>query len=235
MTAGLLLAALARGYSGFGFSALLVASWSLVVEPSRAVALALVMEVVASVMQAFSVWRLVPWKRVGLLTLGALLGTPAGVWLLATQSAERMKLGVALFVLIAAGALLAGFRFKRQATPTGTASVGVVSGVANGAVAMGGLPVAVFLAAEGGHPAQMRAALIAYFFLLDIYGLCLLAEKGIAGPATFADALIALPIVAVGIWYGTRRFAGTTPQSFRRTTLWILIGLGVIGIARAML
>ena len=234
MGAGLFVAALARGYSGFGFSALLVSSWSLVVEPSRAVALALVMEVIASVMQAFSVWGMIPWRRVAILTLWAIIGTPAGVWLLANLPSDAMKLGVAVFVLIAAVALLMGFQFKRNASPAGTATIGMVSGVANGAVAMGGLPVAIFLTAEGGSPAKMRAALIAYFFLLDLIGLGFLAQTGIVRSATFADALVAFPILVIGMWYGTRRFLGTTAESFRRTTLWILIGLGLIGIARVV-
>ena len=42
MLAGLALGALARGYSGFGFSAILVSSWALVTDPARAVVVALV-------------------------------------------------------------------------------------------------------------------------------------------------------------------------------------------------
>ena len=45
MALGLFFAALARGYSGFGFSAVLVSSWSLVTDPARAIAVALMLEV----------------------------------------------------------------------------------------------------------------------------------------------------------------------------------------------
>lgn len=235
MAAGLLMASVARGYSGFGYSALLVGSWSLVADPARAVALALVMEVLASVIQSRSVWKLIPWPRVAILLLGAAMGTPAGVWLLANLPAQQMKLGVAIFVLVAASALLAGLRLRRKATRTGTAAVGVVSGVANGAVAMGGLPVALFLTAQGDDPARMRAALIAYFFLLDILGLAFLWSEGMVHAATFADAALALPLLVAGMWYGTRRFLVASAESFRRTTLWILIGLGLLGIAAHLL
>ena len=234
MATGLLLASLARGYTGFGFSALLVSSWSLVTSPARAVALALVMEVIASIVQASSVWRAIPWRRVGYLMLGATLGTPAGVWLLAHIAPQTMKLGIALFVLMAAITLLAGFRLKRKASSLGTASIGVVSGVANGAVAMGGLPVAIFFTALRDDPIRMRAALIAYFFLLDLMGLAFLAREGLLGEETLVHAIVALPILLIGMWYGTRRFLGTTPEAFRRTTLWILIGLALAGIARSV-
>lgn len=234
MAAGLLLASLARGYSGFGFSALLVASWSLVTEPSRAVALALVMEVAASTVQAYSVWQAIRWRRVWLLLGGAVMGMPFGVWLLAHLPASLMKVGVASFVLVLAVALLAGFKLKRTATSTDTTVVGVVSGVANGAVAMGGLPVALFLSADGDSPAGIRASLIAYFFLLDLIGLAFLAHEGILGQETFIHAIVAFPLLVTGIWFGARHFFGATAASFRRTTLCLLVGLGLIGIGQAL-
>jgi uncharacterized membrane protein YfcA len=234
MAVGLLLASLARGYSGFGFSALLVASWSLVTEPSKAVALALVMEVTASIVQAHSVWQAIRWRRVWLLLGGAVIGTPFGVWLLAHQPANLMRLGVASFVIVMAVALLAGFKLKRSATSADTAVIGVVSGVANGAVAMGGLPVAIFLSADGDSPARIRASLIAYFFLLDLIGIAFLAHERILGQETFVHAIVAFPLLVTGMWLGTRHFFGATAASFRRTTLWLLIGLGLIGIGQAV-
>ncbi len=233
MAVGLLLASLARGYSGFGFSALLVASWSLVTEPSKAVALALVMEVTASIIQAYSVWQAIRWRRVWLLLGGAVLGTPLGVWLLAHQPANLMRLGVALFVLVMAVTLLAGFKLKRTATSADTVGVGVVSGVANGAVAMGGLPVAIFLSAGADSPTHIRASLIAYFFLLDLVGIAFLAHEGILVRETFVHAVVAFPLLLIGMWFGTRHFFGATAESFRRTTLWILIALALVGIAQS--
>jgi uncharacterized membrane protein YfcA len=234
MVAGALAASLARGYTGFGYSALLVASWSLVMSPARAVAVALVMEVVASILQAVSIWRSIPWRQVGFLLLGAACGTPAGVWLLAQLAPERMRLVVAVFVLIAAIALLAGVRLKARAGDAGTAAVGLVSGVANGAVAMGGLPVAIFLTAGGDNPFRIRAALIAYFFLLDLMGLGFFAQAGLLGGETFAFAAFAFPLLVAGMWYGTRRFFATTVEKFRRTTLWVLIALALIGLVRSV-
>jgi uncharacterized membrane protein YfcA len=234
MAAGLFVAAVARGYSGFGFSALLVASWSLVTDPARAVALTLAMEVVASLLQAASVWRQIPWRRVAFLVAGAALGTPAGVWLLAHVPAGTMKLAIALFVLAAAVAMLAGMQLKKKAGGAGTAAVGVASGVANGAVAMGGVPVVLFLAADGDSPARIRASLVAYFFLLDLMGLAFLAREGLVGPGTLEDAVCALPILVIGLWLGARQFLGATPESFRRTTLWLLFGLALLGIARSV-
>jgi uncharacterized protein len=234
MAAGLFVAALARGYSGFGFSALLVSSWSLVTDPVRAVTLAVTLEVIASVIQAFSVWRDIPWRRVALLLGGAAIGSPAGVWLVAHASERALRLGIALFVLATVLALSAGFTLRRRPSAAGTAAVGVVSGLVNGAVAMGGLPVVLFFTADGDSPQRIRALVIAYFFLLDLMAIAWMARSGLVGSATGVDALAALPLLVLGMWLGGRHFLGATPESFRRITLLLLGGLAILGIARSL-
>lgn len=108
MLLGLAVGAFARGYSGFGFSAILVSSWALVTDPAKAVVVALCLEVSASIMQAISVWKDVPWKRVALLMAGAVIGTPIGVMVLASAPPEPLKLAIAVFVLISAALLYRG-------------------------------------------------------------------------------------------------------------------------------
>ena len=234
MALGLGMASLARGYSGFGFSALLVASWSLVGAPSQAVAVTLVLEVVASIVQAASVWRDVPWKRVGSLLVGAVIGVPVGVLFLANVAPNGIRVGLAIFVLVAAGLMLAGWKRQRRSGPAGVAAVGVVSGIANGAVGMGGLPVALFLTAEGDSPRAIRAAAIAYFFLLDSGSFALLSAQGLVAAPTLGLAAASFPILLLGMWIGGKHFHVTTPETFRRITLCLLVLLAVLVLLRAL-
>ena len=235
MIIGLILASLARGYSGFGFSALLISSWALVTDPAKAVVLALMLEMTASVFQAASVWKDIPWKRVGLLLAGAVIGTPAGVYLLAQTDPDILRLGIAAFVLISALALMSGLKLKTKSHPSSTAAVGVASGVCNGAVAMGGLPVALFLTADGDNPRVIRAAIIAYFFLLDLIGLGFLGHQGLISFDIFQMAILSLPVLLIGMYLGQRHFLGATPEGFRRVTLILLITLSTLGIIRAFM
>ena len=99
---------------------------------------------------------------------------------------------------------------------------------------MGGLPVALFLTAEGDLPRQLRASVIAYFFLLDITGLIFLARESVITSEMLSLAVICLPVVALGVWLGGKRFLGTTPDSFRRTTLVMLMAIATIGILRGL-
>ena len=235
MALGLFFAALARGYSGFGFSAVLVSSWSLVTDPARAIAVALMLEVAASIVQAVSVWKEIPWRRVAILLAGALIGSPLGVYFLATLPLDVMRLVVSLFVLVSASLMLLGWKLRKKASEWGTGAVGIASGVANGAVGMGGLPVALFLTAAGDSPARIRAAIVAYFFFLDIIGLTFLLRADLVFPSTALSAVIAFPVMMIGMFLGARHFLGATPESFRRVTLFMLLLIAAIGLAKTFM
>ncbi len=230
---GLLVAAFSRGYSGFGFSALVVASGSLVTDPINVVPLAIVLEVIASVMQAFGVWKQIDWKRVGLLCAGALVGNPLGIALLTYLSSGSLRVAIAVFIMTASAVLLYGWHLKRRTGIAGTALVGLGSGTANGATALGGLPVALFFVAGREEPAVMRANLVAFFFLTDFYAGGLLASQGILNLETLHAALWGLPLLIVGLIAGGRKFIGTTPEAFRRFVLVLLIALSTLVLAKA--
>jgi hypothetical protein len=84
----------------------------------------------------------------------------------AATDERTLRIGIAIFILLAAVALLAGLRLPTRARLPLMLSVGVVaSGICNGAVAMGGLPVALFLTAESANPRALRASVIALLLL----------------------------------------------------------------------
>ena len=58
----ILLAAVIRGYSGFGFSALTVTSLSLILPPAEVVPTAFLLEIAASMFMLPMVWRSIDWQ-----------------------------------------------------------------------------------------------------------------------------------------------------------------------------
>ena len=76
-------AAIVRGYSGFGFSLLAITSLSLLLPPAQIVPSIFIMEVAASLHLLPSVWRHIHWRALLWLAVGCLVGTPFGVYALA--------------------------------------------------------------------------------------------------------------------------------------------------------
>ncbi|MFN0114921.1 MAG: TSUP family transporter [Paracoccaceae bacterium] len=226
-------AALIRGYSGFGFSALLIASSSLVTNPLNFVAVVVILEAAMSVQAWRGAGRDVDWRRVGLLLLGAAVGLPLGLWALTGISETSARAVVSLYVLAMCAILLAGWRMRTEAGGLATLAAGVVSGLAN-APGMGGLPVAAFFAAQPMRAAAFRATLVAYFPLLDIYSAPLYWWHGLVSWDTLRASLALLPLVALGNWLGSRHFFSTDPKEFRRFAILLLAGLAALGLARAL-
>ena len=228
-------AALIRGYSGFGFSALFVLSLSLVLPPAQVVPASLLLEVIASLHLLPGVWRGVPRRTLGWLIVGSAVANPIGLYLLATLPAAPMRAAASLAVL--AASLLLWRDHYSGLRPSAPASLitGMVSGIANGAAAIGGLPVVLFLLATAVGAGASRALLIAYILPMDLYASAVAGMQGLITPEVTALVVLAVVPLFAGVALGKRHFIKASPESFRRFTLMLLIGLAGVGLVRAAL
>lgn len=233
MAVALFVAAFVRGYSGFGFAALSVTAASLVTDPLHFVPVVILADAAMTLQQWRGIRRDIDWRRTGALFAGALVGVPLGLALLARVGEDAARAAIALFVLAMCAAMLSGWRIARPPGAAAHTGAGVVSGLAN-AAAVGGLPVAVFFAAQGIGAAAFRATLIMYFALLDLWTLPLMGQAGMISRDTFLTALLASPILALGIWLGGRHFLSTSPAEFRRFAILLLAGLSLLALGKSL-
>lgn len=232
MALALLIAAFVRGYSGFGFSALLVASAALVTDPRPFIPVAILCEITMTLVQGRGLGRDIDWARVWALLAGAAVAMPLSVTLLARLGVEAARGAISLFVLAMCGVLLTGWTIHRRIGTPGHLGVGLVSGVANGA-AVGGLPVAAFMAAQPMPAARFRATMVAYLTALDLAALPIMAHAGMVTRDTALALVWALPLLAAGIFLGGRHFLAASPQGFRRMAIGLLAVLAVLGLIRS--
>ncbi len=234
MAAAILLAAFVRGYSGFGFSALVVTASSLVTNPLYFVAVVMFCELLMTFQQWGQVGRDVAWGRVGALMLGALVGVPLGLWAITQVPVDTARAVIAVYVLAMCGVLLRGWTLRAAQGFAAHAVVGAFAGAAN-AVGMAGLPVATYFTAQGMAAGTFRATLIAYFAVLDLFTIPVMGWHGMVTWDTGVAVVLALPIMVLGIWAGGRHFLRTDPQDFRRFAIGLLAALALAGLARAVL
>ena len=229
------LAAIVRGYSGFGFSLLAITSLSLIFPPAQVIPAIFMLEIAASLHMLPAIWRDVHWRSLSLLMVGTVVGTPFGVYLLANIAPAPMTMALAVFVLAATALLWRGFALKSMPGTSATLAVGAATGIANGAFGIGGPPVILFyFASPAGHAAG-RASLVAFFMLTDITGLLFLAREGLVTTESGLLALAFLPALAAGVWLGARSFKTADPDRFRMFVLIILACLALLTAAKALL
>ncbi len=227
-------AALVRGYSGFGFSMLVVISLSLLRPPAEVVPMVVLLEVAASLRLLPAVWGDVDWRSLRWLLAGAAAATPIGVAVLASVPPDLMRVAVSVFVAVAVALLWRGFRLRRLPGGMATFTTGLVAGLFNGSAAIGGPPVILFYFSSPAGVAVSRASLIAYFLGTDLIAAGVAAAYGLISRALLLrTALLVLPLIA-GVATGHRHFVRTNPESFRRFVLALLLALAVAGMLRAV-
>ena len=234
MAVAIFVAAYIRGYSGFGYSAIVIAASGLVTNPLNFVAVVVLLETAMSLQAGKGAGPSIDWRRVWFLMAGAAVGLPLGLWALTGISESAAKAVISGYVLLMCVVLLAGWNLRQEVRGPGNLLAGLVSGLAN-APGMGGLPVAAFFAAQPMPASVFRATLIAYFPLLDLYSAPLYFWAGLVSWDTLWAALWALPLTFLGNWVGGRHFFGTDPKDFRRFAILLLAGLAALGLGKALI
>ncbi len=226
-------AAWVRGYSGFGFSALVITSAGLVVDPVPLVAALVMCEVALTLGQARGLRGNVDWRRVWTMLAGALLVMPFSFALIAGMGENTARIAISVLVLLLCAAMFAGWRFRSEIGVGGNVAAGMASGLANGA-AMSGLPVVVFLASQPIAVAVLRATLIVYIAVVGTAAVPFLWQTGLLRLESFVLLGAMVPPMALGLWLGGRRFHAASPQDFRRFTLIVLCVLAGGGLLRSL-
>ncbi len=235
-------AGVVRGFSGFGFSALVVAGISLIMAPAEIIPAVLVLEVIASL----SVWRAavrdldMAWLKA--LIIGNAIFIPMGAYLLAHLDALFMRLLVGTALLITAATLRWRSAHPLNATPSLRNATGALSGFLNGLAASGGVAAALMMAASHVPAMRLRGTIIIFLVFGSSYTL-LWAALFSLGTGTGIDVfsldtlrwiLILVPGMLIGMTLGRRAFQIASPERFRLLVLDLLIVISGLGCTRAL-
>lgn len=234
LSAIITMAGIIRGCIGFGFSALVVASGSLFLAPTIVVPMVAILEIVASIHMAASTWRDAAMKPLLYLLIGAALATPLGVLALVMLPADNIRLLLSLMIFVLSVLLLSGWQYKGKVSKFSYLTMGLFSGVCNGAAAVGGLPVATFLASVRLSMKELRATLVLFFFAADIIFILSASGHAIYNKSlVIQSALMVIPM-AIGIQIGTVLFKRLNEKTLRRGVIALLLVLSVVGIVRGI-
>jgi hypothetical protein len=232
-SSAIFLAAIVRGFSGFGFSLLSITAISIFMPAREIVPSIFLLEVAASINLIPSIWRDIDWRGIGFLLLGYVIALPFGVYALANVPAPPMNVALGLFVIVTGIMMLKGFRLEKTPGPAAIVATGAGSGLLNGAFGTGGPPVVLFYFSTPAAAAVGRASVIAFFLSTDTLGLADLGWNGLVTVQSFAQFVAWLPALLIGVAVGAKGFRHMDQAKFRRIVLIILVALAAVTLAKA--
>lgn len=224
------IAGVVRGLAGFGFSALCFFSLAPILDAQVIVPLMFVLEVMASLHLLPKVCRNVPWRWVIILCIGTMVGTPLGVVGLQHWQSDMVRGLAGAGVLVACFALWNQWHFKPANSVGWLLLAGAVVGFVNGLASIGGLVVAVYMMSSKMSHVVMRAGLIMFFLVTDIYGLAWFHSQDLLAPEFPSLMFVMMPVMLVANQIGSVLFDRIDALAMRRVTLSLLSALASIAL-----
>jgi uncharacterized protein len=211
-----LLAALARGFSGFGSALIFVPLASTALGPKAAAPLLLIIDGVAAAGLIPAAWPHADKRDVGTMSIGALAGIPLGAWVLVKSDPLLIRWGIALFGTLLLALLMSGWRYHGKPTVALTVIVGAAAGLLGGAAQIGGPPIVAYWLSRPIPAETVRANIVLYFAISTAMTTAVYVVGGLLTPSVVGLALITGPIYGVGLYAGARMFGLASEISFRR-------------------
>lgn len=222
------LAGLVRGVTGFGAAMVMSPPLALLLGPSVAVPLVLILEGFAAAPMLPGLRRQARWPLLIPILLAATACLPLGVYLLTHLDREITRRMIALFVIGFSLMLLAGIRWRGAHRLRTSLGLGALSGVMVGTSGIGAPPVILYLLARSDHPATVRATMTFYVALISIVALTVFLIQGLITEKVLMLALAMTPLFMVGVTFGGRIFARLSEERFRRLTIWLMLAVSAM-------
>ena len=220
------------GLAGFGIGLVSLAFLPYLMSPSEAIVLTTLYAAAFALAIFVPVRRDFTPARVADLIVGTVVGTPLGVWALATFPASVLNRLIGVMLLVAVGLEWRRLYPEKLEGRRWGLGAGVLAGVIGGAVGTPGPPVVLYATTQGWGPRTIKANLQAFFVVNQVV---ILAGYWWAGLLTrevwrFA-AVFAAPAVA-GIALGMGLFNRIDPVRFRRIVFALLFVSGLVLLVR---
>lgn len=225
------LAGAAQSMTGFGFGLVAVPLMTLFMAPSAAVPIIVIEGLVINAIILRQGYRGINLRRMSVLSLAGLAGVPVGVWLLATMSADSLRIYIGALMVVAGLIFASGLRIAVRNERLAGVPVGLASGVLGGSVSLPGPPIILFFANQNMPPAEFRANLVLIITLQIIVSLPIYAANGLLPASAFGWSAVILPALLLGSFVGYRLLHLVSPVVFRRLTLLTVIAAGLVSLA----
>ncbi len=224
------LGAFVAGLSGFAFGLVVASLWLYILPPLQVATLIVAFGLIV---QGYAVWKLrhaLDVKKLLPFVIGAVVGVPLGVGILAWTNPANIKIGIGCFLIIYC--LYAFFRPNLGPITKGgavaDAGVGFTNGILGGLTGLAGILVTIWCSLRGGTKDQQRTVFqpvaVATFAIAALW----LGVNGNVSADSIRLFLFGLPALLAGTWLGMKLYGRLNEAAFRKLVLGLLMMSGAV-------
>lgn len=230
LLAVVLVAGLARGFSGFGGALIFMPLASIVISPQLASAALLIADGFAALSLIPNALATAPRRDPLLLAAGALFGAPLGTLALVHAPPVTLRWAISITVLCLLMLLASGLRYTGQSKTPLSIAVGLVSGFFSGAAQLGGPPVVAYLIGRDMPGRMVRASIILFFAMSTCISAASYGLNGLLTLTSLTLAIIIAPVFSLGLYLGSRLFGVASEALFRRVCFGLIAAAAIGGL-----
>lgn len=219
-----------RGFSGFGAGLVFMPIAAACLGPKLAAGALYIIDTILVVPFVAQAARIVEWREILPLGLGAALTVPAGLLVLLYVDPVVLRWGLSLAILVSVAILAAGWRYRGPTRIWLSTLVGGLAGFMSGAAQIPGPPVLIYWLGRDVVSATMRANAIVFFCFTTVIAGVAFVLGGIFTAEVIAYSAVLFPVYAAGIHLGSRMFGLASEATYRRVAYASILFVAIVSM-----
>jgi uncharacterized membrane protein YfcA len=214
------------GYTGWGGAMVSMPFLTILYGPVEALVIMIIGALLVAAYLFPAAARIADWRRMTPLLIAMAVCVPIGNLLLFALEPNLIRRIIGWLVVGAAILILSGWRYRGPQGAGASAATGVISGLINGFVGLGGPPLVIYMLALKQSAAVQRANILVFMAITSVL---VLGSTFVAGGVTLENSfldLLTAPFQLAGGWLGARLFLKLPAELFNKVSLVALIVLG---------
>ena len=216
------------GYTGWGGAMVSMPFLTILYGPVEAL---VIMNIGALLVAAYlfpTAARIADWRRMTPILIGMAVCVPIGNLLLFALEPNLIRRIIGWLIVGTSILILSGWRYSGPQGAGASATTGVISGLINGFVGLGGPPLVIYMLALKQSAAVQRANTLVFMAITSVL---VLGSTFVGGGVTLENSFLGVltgPFQIAGGWLGARLFLKLPAELFKKFSLVALIVLGGI-------
>lgn len=228
-------AGLIQGMAGFGSALVAIPLMALFLDMATAVPLMALTAALMSAINVVHLRRAVRWRPLVPILGGYLAGTPLGLYFLVAAPRSLVLGLLGLFLMVYAGAALAGRMPRPRWIRERAATLGLVSGALGAAFSTNGPPIILHVTSQDWAIDVKKGVLSLFFLSSSVITVGAFVAGGLVSGAVVELALRAIPALVTGTLVGILLYRRLSVRVYQRVTYALVLAMGVVLTARAVL